>query len=488
MGPMKTAIDVKSMPEFEELQTLVRQALSAAGGATADWERITTLSTGLLAQAKDFVVGGYYALAMYQSRKADGFLTGCSTYLDLIENDWQDATPPMERPKARERAISWWLERSVIAMRALAQSPAPVETITALMERCQRVDEFLKQKLDDEPTFAALIHALERFTLTAEPIPVALPAENPAATSSPAEVNVLSDTDARVALDRIETGARRLANYMQSRDISDPRGYRLNRLSCWFAIDDLPPSENGRTKIAPPDQTLRIRLENLSKEKQWPALLQFAEDSAFQSVFWLDLQRAACESLEAMGHSRAAEAVRAATGAFVMRLPGVENLRFSEGTPFADDETHAWLASFQSVATAPAAASDLEAEIARDMEPVKGLIKNHKYIEAAQAFQDRLKASASARERFLCRQAFAAMLARTSGGTWFAPQAEQIIQDIDDFRLEQFDPPLALKGFTVALRGYRARSDAASKKRAEELLQRIAQIDLAEFVRQGGAH
>jgi type VI secretion system protein VasJ len=230
------------------------------------------------------------------------------------------------------------------------------------------------------------------------------------------------------------------------------------------------------------------RLKSLLQERQWPALLQFAEDTAFQSIFWLDLQHASAQALEAMGEgfARAAATVGRETAAFLARLAGVERLAFAEGMPFADENALAWLQSLAGSAEAPPA-GDLEEAIRRDIERIKPLVKSRKFSEAARAFQDRLKSAASAREQFFCRLEFADMLSKIGGAGWFAPQAERILEDIDAYRLDQFDPALALKGITLALKGYRAQSDAVSKKRTEELLQRLAQIDLTEFVRQGGA-
>jgi type VI secretion system protein VasJ len=70
-----------------------------------------------------------------------------------------------------------------------------------------------------------------------------------------------------------------------------------------------------------------------------------AEDAFATAPFLLDCQRAVHGALAALGpeYAEAAEAVRQETTLLVQRLPGLETLRFSDGTPFATQETAAWL-------------------------------------------------------------------------------------------------------------------------------------------------
>ena len=55
------------------------------------------------------------------------------------------------------------------------------------------------------------------------------------------------------------------------------------------------------------------------------------------------------KALEGLGadYAAALHAVRAEVRLFTSRLSGVEQLAFSDGTPFADAETKAWLASLK---------------------------------------------------------------------------------------------------------------------------------------------
>jgi type VI secretion system protein VasJ len=62
-------------------------------------------------------------------------------------------------------------------------------------------------------------------------------------------------------------------------------------------------------------------------------------------VFWLDGQRLAHQALlgQGPGHAAAAREVARGLGLLLGRLPGLVELAFEDGTPFADATTRAWI-------------------------------------------------------------------------------------------------------------------------------------------------
>ncbi len=53
------------------------------------------------------------------------------------------------------------------------------------------------------------------------------------------------------------------------------------------------------------------------------------------------------------------------------------------------------------------------------------------------------------------------------------------------FRLEEWDPDLALKGLEVVWLGFKIHTDQAAKDQLGDILNRIAKLDAAEAVRLG---
>jgi type VI secretion system protein VasJ len=226
-----------------------------------------------------------------------------------------------------------------------------------------------------------------------------------------------------------------------------------------------------------------VRRQNDAK-----ALLQFAEDEFAQNVFWFDLQRLAAESLKSLGdnHSEAAEAIRSEVSAFIRRHPGIEKLSFSNGQSFADEQTHKWLSELQGGTFVPQPIEmDVtpEADPSKPMAEIKKLLRGKKISEAARRFQSTLRTLPSGREKFQFKVEFAQLLSKTTHDELLAVQVEQIMEDIEQYRLDDFEPALALRGLSVALNHYRGESDELSQKKAKETLYRMSKIDMGQLIR-----
>jgi type VI secretion system protein VasJ len=177
----------------------------------------------------------------------------------------------------------------------------------------------------------------------------------------------------------------------------------------------------------------------------------------------------------------------------IYRLPGLEDLSYSDGTPFADADTKAWLKenAFRAgmpVEGVPAIAetvskTQVEDVIGKEVKEAQGLIKKGNLLEAIERLQQRFRGSLSQKEKFLWRLGFSQLLANNKQSKLALPHLEQIIRDIDFYKLEEFDPEFAIKGLKVVWIGFHAQADQPSKDKAAQTLQRIAKLDLAEAIR-----
>ena len=66
------------------------------------------------------------------------------------------------------------------------------------------------------------------------------------------------------------------------------------------------------------------------------------------------------------------------------------------------------------------------------------------------------------------------------------PHIEEILKEVDLFRLEEYDPELALKGLKIAWDGYRANAGLVPEERVVELQGRIAKVDVSAAMSLGG--
>jgi type VI secretion system protein VasJ len=65
------------------------------------------------------------------------------------------------------------------------------------------------------------------------------------------------------------------------------------------------------------------------------------------------------------------------------------------------------------------------------------------------------------------------------------PHLEVILEIIDNYKLEDWDPELALKGLKMVFQGYNAHSDKAIKQQSEQILKQIGKIHPVEAFRLG---
>jgi type VI secretion system protein VasJ len=178
------------------------------------------------------------------------------------------------------------------------------------------------------------------------PTPSESAAHNPIAALPP--VTEVSST--RDLLDR----ARQMAHYLREQPHGYLAAYRLMRCVRWDTLTEVPPYEaDGKTRLLAPRAELRAQLKRLLLQKQWPELLDRIEQAFAEGAnhFWLDLQYYAFTAQEQAGGDYAQVRELAATDCALMleRLPELETLSFSDGSPFADDTTLEWIARYATV-------------------------------------------------------------------------------------------------------------------------------------------
>jgi type VI secretion system protein VasJ len=179
------------------------------------------------------------------------------------------------------------------------------------------------------------------------------------------------------------------------------------------------------------------------------------------------------------------------TAYFLGRLPGVEKLAFSDETPFADAQTLNWLATIAAGASHSGFSGD-NASTESDRRSLNAvtqealaLARKKKVAEAVDLLFHKLSGAPSRCEQTRCRLAIAQVLMAAKKGAAALPHLEQIITDIDTFKLEQWDPQLALEGLTLAWKGFSSEGNKVNQDLAQDLLSRIARLNPVDALRLG---
>jgi hypothetical protein len=112
-------------------------------------------------------------------------------------------------------------------------------------------------------------------------------------------------------------------------------------------MDKLPPAEDGKTAIPPPeDHVLPGLMAQLAAGERGKAI-RAAESNVNAYVYWLDLSRISAEALLGLGqaHDAARRALEGQMAGLIHRFPELPTLTFADGRPFADGATRQWLAT-----------------------------------------------------------------------------------------------------------------------------------------------
>jgi type VI secretion system protein VasJ len=372
-----------------------------------------------------------------------------------------------------------------------------------MRENLEKIEQFTQRHMDGQPSVSRIIDTVE--LLAAQLVPPskdiqirALPGPvvdeiSGGSTSydAPATEYNTSPQAAHRVMDNYLFRLREIAGFLRQQDPANPMVYRLNRHAVWINIDDLPPSANGKTRIPPPDnQTIKV-LCGMRNNGNTEALLKFAEGKLCQYIFWLDLDRYVAEALVRLGDRyRKAHSVVCRETAFLLdRLPGLEDLLFSDGMPFASAETRVWITSIGLDSgrrvdeqkpvqqTPPEGTEDV---IAREIGIARKLVKEGRLVEAMGNLHQELKRVASDRDRILWRIGVCQMLVEERQGRIALPHIELVLKDIDSYRLEGYEPTLALRALKLAWQGLNGQPEQEHKSRANDVLCRIARMDMAE--------
>jgi len=500
--------DASYEPEYESLQREIdKLSMVSEAGETPDWPLAASLAATILGKkSKDLKVAAYLAEALTRTGRLDGMAQGVHVMRDMVETYWDSLFPPKKRMRGRINAINWWLDKAKAFFASYEPDPLPLETISALKDDLDALDKSLAEKSDDAPPLFSLIESVGRLPVQApEPAPADDPAQSgqvsPAAAQTPgAATPTAASADpagsADQAREQLKSGLDMLfsASYaLFKEDPKAPAPYRLVRLAAWLTLAAAPPAKNGKTMIPPPPPEVGAALEQALSAKNYQAAIENAESHVHEYLFWLDLSRISARGLRGLGeeYQTALDALETETALFVRRLPGLENLAFSDGTPFADEKTKLWIAGLGRSAGGdsgqPGDKSGPEgSEVEGAMDKARELAGKNQAVSAVVLLQDKLGSAKSGRLRLQWRIGLAEILMASGSPESARPIIEQILSDLDEHKLDDFDPDLALSGLLTARQALAAAGDEAAKARGREVLSRIMRLNPAEGLRLSG--
>jgi type VI secretion system protein VasJ len=328
-------------PGYDDDFQRMREEVNKLSGADA--ALVVQLAEKLFRQrCKDLRVATYYLWARVQGEGEKGLADGLSLLAALLERYAEEVLPL--RPNSRKQALEWLSSGKVLD--CLLRYP---EVVKAEAERTVAALAWLEHGLqtwpqEQRPQLEGLHAALSARLTRAGGVDALVPQHSavaPLQGPSVAENRIQSGRD-------LLDGGRALAEYL----LEQPQGWlaahRLMKSLRWDTLQRTPPQDaNGVTLLAPPDSHYRAQLKRLHLQGNWTELLDLAERIYVEGVnhFWLDLQWYLHQALSKQPAPQDgwADIVKRDLGMFIERLPGVEQLKWCDGTPFTDEITRDWI-------------------------------------------------------------------------------------------------------------------------------------------------
>lgn len=337
LQPISAEFPVGEDPGYDDDFQRMRDEVNKLSGADA--EQVAHLAQKLLTHScKDLRVATYYLWARLHQDGEAGLADGLSLLAALVER-FTDAVLPT-RSKSRKMALEWLASGKVLDTLSLYP-----EVVKAEAERTAAALAWLERGLSawpqaQRPELAPLYAALSARLAQSGGMDALVP-QNTASHEAPAP-------QIKSGRDLLDSG-RALAGYLREQPLGWLAAHRLMKSLRWDTVHQAPPQEpNGNTRLTPPRSDYRAQLKRLYLQQGWAELIEQVERIYAEGVnhFWLDLQWYLYQALskQPAPQERWADIAKRDLGMFLDRLPGLEELRWSDGSPFADETTREWLA------------------------------------------------------------------------------------------------------------------------------------------------
>lgn len=486
--------DVRFSNEFEALERELGKSQSMYENNQIDWFWVKEHSEALLRdQSKDLRAGVWLTWALYQRESFQGLVAGLGLVHYLCKHHW-DSVHPLKL-RTRGATISWLASRldQVLNENIPIQEQLPL--FRHMLELLQELEGLLAGHLGDEvPLLLPICRRLGRWIQRAadsQPEPgslAAVVAQVKQAATQLIEPNPPLDNekDAHKALRAQQDSARPLCAWWLKQKASDLRALRLNRTLTWLSVEVAP--ERNAEHITPlrglPADKLKSYRERFD-QGQFADLLVELEASLTKAPFWFDGQRMVWECLHGLKAEQAMREVEHHLAQLLQRLPGVAELRFSDGAPFADPSTQAWInARVMPHLQSPVESGTVTFAIDKPLweialEEALEMFRDSGFKAAVQVLKRGLNTARGERERFFWQLTLARLCFQSKKYELAKTQLEMLDQLLHRSGLEAWEPDLVLEVLRLLHRCCELLpQNHEVRERKDEMYRRLCHLDL----------
>jgi type VI secretion system protein VasJ len=449
-----TGEDARFSEQFEAIELELAKAQSMHADGPVDWVRVRECSEFILQTlSKDLRVACWLSWALYQAESFAGLVAGCAMIEHFCRDNWQDVFP--RRAKTRAAALAWLITR----MDQVISSDVPVKDQLPLFRNLEKhlqgIDEVLSAELkDDAPLLLPLQRRLAgmiKSATQARPQPATLVAQvkEVAASLFSSPVGIENERDAHTAFRAQQAGARPLCAWWLRNKASDVRALRLNRTMTWLAVEKLPECNAERiTPLRCPAVEEVKGYRDRFEQGHYADLVVELEASFGLAPFWFDGQHLIWECLRGLNAQVAMRELEVQFALFLSRMPGITQLRFQDGRPFADGVTLNWIDSHVTPRlpddreSEPVGSADVQLPWNQVFEEQLPILRQEGLKSVALVFKQHIQSAVGERAKFYWRWTLARLCYHGGKLDLARSQLEVLEEQLRQGGLKQWEPDL----------------------------------------------
>lgn len=514
--------DIRYSPEMELLEAELEKLNNPSATTPVDWNRVIDIARLILSQkSKDMLVASYLSVALLQQTGVTGLDQGLELLRSLTEHFWDSMFPEIKRIRGRKQAIQWWADKCTAWLQNHALEKQEIDLVEKLTGNLDALDRFLAESMDEPPSLLDLKNRIGMIPLKSEAETQNESVADKGVASSPAElqeepevpavhaeqqfpsnqqppsrkeldvttdaVDVVDASSVRKALQCAADTLRKAAEYLRTADLFDVEAIRLVREAASILIAGIPPEEHGITSIPAPSENCQDSVRLLYENSKWPELFDTAEYYIPIYPYYFDLCAYSALALDKLGRNDLSSLAERLTSQYMQRVRGIETLSFLDGTPFASSQTRFWLQSILSPAgehpLSDTSRTDIDGEpgvdsvpciVEADRQKAREIRNAASLTEALLFLEAKLACSSSGYETVLRRASLASFLAAANQNRLALAHAERLLEALDTFHTDTWDPKTATSVLGEAFRIYKNMPENAFREKAETILRRIA--------------
>lgn len=486
--------------------------LSRPAGTAVQWGEIVGTATRVLREkSKDYRVATWLTLALTHERGYAGLAEGLDVLLGLVRGFWIDGHPGGKSLRGRDKAVSWLADRITgYVKKHLTSVP---ELVRPCVRRLFGIKVGLRRRLIDGGAAESVpkLHTLAKLLVDGlaagrqqSPLTSAgsvsshlnpiRPADSAPAVTKPAlakpdppPVNGMETADAaKAALRGLKQTVGHMADLLLANNPRDPLPFRLARFAAWLELGAPECRPDGCTVV--PGQTPEDGKASLESAAASPLeSIQHFEKLGRKNPFWLDPHHRQWVNLGSLGieYARARDAVLSELAALLIRLPDLPSMKFASGMSFANDETRAWIdgevrGSQRGGLAMPIVTPALpegDADAFAEAEKVAGdQAVGGDIVGALRLLHVGADRVSQRRDRFRLRLRVARFCLQHSLPKVGLGQLEGLLREVEYYRLEEWEPALAVDVLALLVVTYRALG-RASDSEVQLYLRRLYCLD-----------